>query len=79
MSYGKRFLWFTEDGKEPVRTELHDTDAIHALDTDPEHWSVEEPGSAPMEAPVETDEEIMKRLEAEEAERKAKDEQGDGQ
>lgn len=48
-AYNKRFLWFKEDGKEAVRHELHNTDAVHALNVDPEHWSVEKPADAAPE------------------------------
>jgi hypothetical protein len=48
-AYSKRNLWYREDGKEPVLVELHNTDAIHALDVDPEHWSTDKADTAPIE------------------------------
>jgi len=39
----KKILWFKDPEKGWVPVELHATDAVHALNVDPENWSTEKP------------------------------------
>lgn len=43
----KRTLWHKTDTLDWHPVELHATDAIHALDVDPDHWKVAKPEPEP--------------------------------
>jgi len=43
----KRTLWHKAEGLDWHPVELHATDAVHALEIDPDHWKVAKPAPEP--------------------------------